>query len=162
MDRLDDLAASVICKFRTLGLSLSLAESCTGGLISAVVTDIPGASEIFCGSAVTYADSAKENILGVSKLTIETFGAVSGECAAEMASGARRIYGADIAMSVTGVAGPGGGSAEKPVGTVWFGYSSEEKILTFRKIFSGDRANIRRQTAETVFDFLLEEIGSCG
>ncbi len=159
-EKLDILAACVINNFRERGLSLSLAESCTGGMIAAALTSVPGASDIFWGSAVTYINGAKEQILGVSHLTLEKHGAVSEECAREMAEGARRIYGADVAMSVTGIAGPGGGSELKPVGTVWFGFSSREGTEAFRCRFDGDRSEIRRQTAERVLTFLLKKCAS--
>ena len=121
MENLDELASRVIEIFRAKGLSLALAESCTGGMIAETITNVAGASDIFYGSAVTYVNSAKEHILGVARETLEKHGAVSSECAEEMACGARRVYGADVAMSVTGIAGPGGGSearflAERPRG----------------------------------------------
>lgn len=159
-EKLDILAACVINNFRERGLSLSLAESCTGGMIAAALTSVPGASDIFWGSAVTYINGAKEQILGVSHLTLEKHGAVSEECAREMAEGARRIYGSDVAMSVTGIAGPGGGSELKPVGTVWFGFSSREGTEAFCCRFDGDRSEIRRQTAERVLTFLLKKCAS--
>ena len=137
--KLDVLAAAVIKNFRERGLSLSLAESCTGGMIAAALTGVPGASDIFWGSAVTYINSAKEHILGVSSETLE------------------RIYGADLAMSVTGIAGPGGGSEAKPVGTVWFGFSSRKGTEAFRRLFEGDREAVRRQTVEQVLACLIEK-----
>ncbi|MCD7952811.1 MAG: CinA family protein [Synergistaceae bacterium] len=155
--KLDVLAAAVIKNFRERGLSLSLAESCTGGMIAAALTGIPGASDIFWGSAVTYINSAKEHILGVSEATLERHGAVSEECAREMAESSRRIYGADVAMSVTGIAGPGGGSEAKPVGTVWFGFSSRKGTEAFCRRFEGDREAVRRQTVEQVLDCLIEK-----
>lgn len=150
MENIEELAARVINLFREKGLSLALAESCTGGMIAETVTCVAGASDIFFGSAVTYVNTAKEHILGVSRGTLDKHGAVSSECAAEMARGARCIYGADVAMSVTGIAGPGGGSKDKPVGTVWFGLSSEYGTETFSRVFDGDRASVRRQTVEEV------------
>ena len=155
--KLDVLAAAVIKNFRERGLSLSLAESCTGGMIASALTGVPGASDIFWGSAVTYINSAKEHILGVSSETLERHGAVSEECAREMAEGSRRIYGADLAMSVTGIAGPGGGSDTKPVGTVWFGFSSKNGTEAFRRLFEGDREAVRRQTVEQVLACLIEK-----
>lgn len=156
MENLEELAAKVIGIFREKGLSLSLAESCTGGMIAEAVTCVAGASEVFYGSAVTYVNSAKEHILGVSRETLENHGAVSSECAAEMARGSRLVYGADVAMSVTGIAGPGGGSAAKPVGTVWFGLATKDGTETFRRLFDGDRAAVRRQTAAEVLRRLAE------
>lgn len=156
MENLDELASRVIEIFREKGLSLSLAESCTGGMIAETVTSVAGASDIFYGSAVTYVNSAKEHILGVAHETLEKHGAVSSECAEEMACGARRVYGADVAMSVTGIAGPGGGSEAKPVGTVWFGLATKDGAETFRRRFDGDRAAVRRQTVEEVLRRLAE------
>ncbi len=156
MENLDELASHVIEIFREKGLSLALAESCTGGMIAETITNVAGASDIFCGSAVTYVNSAKEHILGVARETLEKHGAVSSECAEEMACGARRVYGADVAMSVTGIAGPGGGSEAKPVGTVWFGLATKDGAETFRRRFDGDRAAVRRQTVEEVLRRLAE------
>ena len=156
MENLDELASRVIEIFREKGLSLALAESCTGGMIAETITNVAGASDIFYGSAVTYVNSAKEHILGVACETLEKHGAVSSECAEEMACGARRVYGADVAMSVTGIAGPGGGSEAKPVGTVWFGLAAKDGAETFRRRFDGDRAAVRRQTVEEVLRRLAE------
>lgn len=156
MENLDELASRVIEIFREKGLSLALAESCTGGMIAETITNVAGASDIFYGSAVTYVNSAKEHILGVARETLEKHGAVSSECAEEMACGARRVYGADVAMSVTGIAGPGGGSEGKPVGTVWFGLATKDGAETFRRRFDGDRAAVRRQTVEEVLRRLAE------
>lgn len=156
MEKLDELASRVIEIFREKGLSLALAESCTGGMIAETITNVAGASDIFYGSAVTYVNSAKEHILGVARETLEKHGAVSSECAEEMACGARRVYGADVAMSVTGIAGPGGGSEGKPVGTVWFGLATKDGAETFRRRFDGDRAAVRRQTVEEVLRRLAE------
>lgn len=156
MENLDELAPRVIEIFREKGLSLALAESCTGGMIAETITNVAGASDIFYGSAVTYVNSAKEHILGVARETLEKHGAVSSECAEEMACGARSVYGADVAMSVTGIAGPGGGSEAKPVGTVWFGLATKDGAETFRRRFDGDRAAVRRQTVEEVLRRLAE------
>ena len=156
MENLDELASRVIEIFREKGLSLALAESCTGGMIAETITNVAGASDIFYGSAVTYVNSAKEHILGVAREMLEKHGAVSSECAEEMACGARRVYGADVAMSVTGIAGPGGGSEAKPVGTVWFGLATKDGAETFRRRFDGDRAAVRRQTVEEVLRRLAE------
>ena len=156
MENLDELASRVIEIFREKGLSLALAESCTGGMIAETITNVAGASDIFYGSAVTYVNGAKEHILGVARETLEKHGAVSSECAEEMACGARSVYGADVAMSVTGIAGPGGGSEAKPVGTVWFGLATKDGAETFRRRFDGDRAAVRRQTVEEVLRRLAE------
>lgn len=138
--------------------TFSFAESCTGGLVGASVTEVPGASEVFLGSAVTYCNQAKHNILGVSAEVLAVHGAVSAECAAMMAVGARRIYGADMAVSVTGIAGPDGGSEEKPVGTVWFGFDAALKNIAFTRRFSGTRQEIREASVREVLAFLTGEL----
>lgn len=113
--------------FKEKGKTLALAESCTGGLLAATITNLAGSSEIFCGSAVTYSNLSKERVLGVEPNLIATKGAVSIEVAEAMASGVRKLYQADVGLSITGIAGPGGGSEEKPVGTVYCGVSTEDE-----------------------------------
>ena len=152
------LAAALVKNLREKGVLISFAESCTGGLIASAITDIAGASEIFLGSAVTYSNSAKENILGVRSETLKKYGAVSEECAKEMAAGSKKIYGSEIAMSVTGIAGPDGGSAEKPVGTVWFGFASKSENYAFVCHFDGNREDIRNKTVEKVLSTILEKM----
>lgn len=139
-----DLAERLVALMKANGTKCATAESCTGGGIAAAITDVPGSSEVFLGGVVSYANSVKEEVLGVSPDTLARFGAVSSECASEMADGARRLLKADIAVSVTGIAGPGGGSDEKPVGLVWFGLSSPAGTRTEKAIFPGDRAAVRR------------------
>ena len=129
---------------RERGLTLATAESCTGGLVGARLTEVPGASEVFVGAIVAYANEIKEALLGVSAETLREHGAVSAECALEMAAGARRALGADISLSVTGIAGPDGGSFDRPVGLVFFCAAGEEETLAQEIRFSGDRAQIRR------------------
>lgn len=138
--------------------TIAFAESCTGGLIAGAVTDVPGASKVFLGSAVTYSNEAKIDVLGVDSRIIDDQGAVSSRCAEKMAEGARKIFRSEIALSVTGIAGPDGGSEEKPVGTVWFGISSNEATYTFKKWFSGDRVQIRNSAVETALTALLERM----
>jgi len=133
---------------RDQGLSLSLAESCTGGLIGKLLTDLPGSSDYLKLSAVTYANSAKRDVLGVDLDLLERCGAVSEEVAAAMAEGARRVADSDLAVAVTGIAGPGGGSDEKPVGTVCFGLAQRDaEVTTERKQFGGSRARVRLVSA---------------
>lgn len=139
-------------------ISIAFAESCTGGLIGASITDISGASDVFLGSAVTYSNESKHNILGVDNAVFSGQGAVSEECAVQMAVGARRIFGSDICLSVTGIAGPDGGSTEKPVGTVWFGYSSKQKEYAFVRCFNGNRNDIRNATVYSALLFLIEDL----
>ena len=139
------------CIGRTLeaaGKTISVAESCTGGLISHLFTSIPGSSAYYLGSVTSYANSVKERVLGVPSEIIRNHGAVSSECAAAMASGVRKLTGSDFAVATTGIAGPGGGSDEKPVGLVWVGVSSEESTQTFKIQYKGDRIrNIERFAA---------------
>ncbi len=147
------LAENLIKEAREGKFKIAFAESCTGGLIGATVTKIPGSSDVFNGSAVVYSNASKHDILGVKKNTLKKFGAVSAECALEMAKGALKIYNADFALSVTGIAGPDGGTDLKPVGTVYFGIASRlfdnEKNYEFRKNFNaGDRANIHELTVD--------------
>lgn len=137
---------------------IALAESCTGGMIAAALTSVAGSSAVFQGSAVTYSNDAKENILSVDADVLAIYGAVSGECAEQMASGAARIFGADIAVSVTGIAGPGGGTPEKPVGTVWFGRANGGSAGAFVCRFVGDREQVRLSTVKRALEQLLEEL----
>ncbi len=132
-------------------LTISTAESCTGGLIAKTLTDIPGVSETFMGSAVTYSNQAKMDILGVSEKTLEQFGAVSAEVAREMVTDARKIFNSDVAISTTGIAGPTGGTDEKPVGLVYMGVSTPEKTEIFREVFHGNRADIRQMSMMRAF-----------
>ena len=136
-------------------LTLSLAESCTGGGIAASVTSMPGASEYFLGCAVTYSNDAKENVLGVSHDTLLAHGAVSEETAREMASGARRVFGSDVAASVTGIAGPGGATDEKPVGLVHIAVTDGRSFITSANKFSGDRQDVRDASAAAVIRDIL-------
>lgn len=143
-ERDDTFAAYVGRTLRERGLSLAVAESCTGGMIGAMVTSAPGSSEYLLLDAVTYSNASKQALLGVAEDTLRAHGAVSGECAIEMAEGALRLGAADIAVSVTGVAGPGGGTDEKPIGTVWFALARKgaPTFIRTRKLV-GDRERIR-------------------
>lgn len=136
----------------------SLAESCTGGLTGAHLTEIPGMSKVFCGSAVCYSNFSKNSILGVSQDILSRYGAVSSECAASMAAGSRQVYHSDFAVSITGVAGPDGGTPEKPVGTIWFGVSSINGEKTFHRLLTGNRDMIRRRAKAVALELLWKEI----
>ncbi len=140
--------------------TVSFAESCTGGLIAKRLTDVPGASEVFGYGFVTYANEAKARLIGVSEQTLAAHGAVSPETAKEMAEGARRISGADIAVSVTGIAGPDGGTAEKPVGLVYMGVASDSGTEVHKLLLGGhkgsERAYIRTLTATHAFKAALD------
>lgn len=145
----------LVSLFSSKGLKLSLAESCTGGMISSSIVDIPGSSSMFLGSAVTYSNGAKERILGVSHDTLLAHGAVSGETAEEMAKGALKAYGSDIAASVTGIAGPGGATPSKPVGTVWMAVTDEKDTMVIENHFRGDRASVREQSTDALIDAII-------
>jgi len=150
-----DLAAVVLERARHAGLSLGAAESCTGGLVGGRLTDIPGSSEVFIGAVVCYADRLKTELLDVSAALIEAHGAVSEEVARAMAEGALRGLGVDLAVAVTGIAGPGGGTPDKPVGTVWLAVASSERTEARRIIFLGSRREIRERAAQTAL-YLLD------
>jgi PncC family amidohydrolase len=152
LDRAKRLHAACLAS----GLTVAVAESCTGGLVAAAITAVPGASEWFLGSAVTYANAAKVGILGVSAATLEAHGAVSSETAAEMAVGARRVFGADLATSVTGIAGPGGGSPGKPVGLTCMGLADRAGVATRSARWPGDRSAVREAAAAAALDWLIE------
>ncbi|MEZ4753785.1 MAG: competence/damage-inducible protein A [Bdellovibrionota bacterium] len=138
--------------------SLSLAESCTGGLISKLLTDISGSSEYLLGAGVTYANSAKQKLLNVTAETLATKGAVSFEAARQMADGARKFFGSELAISVTGIAGPSGGSADKPVGTFYLGFASSSESQAYQGFFSGTRDTIRKFAAFAALDLLRRKL----
>jgi len=142
------------------GLTLALAESCTGGLTASRFTDVPGSSSCFILGVVTYSNESKEKLLGVPSSILEAFGAVSSETAKAMSGGLRGLSGADIALSITGVAGPDGGTDEKPVGSVYFSLCSADVHFSVKRLFRGDRNGIKFRSSQTAFDivrrFLLE------
>jgi nicotinamide-nucleotide amidase len=140
----ESLAALVVRGLSRRGLLLAAAESCTGGLIGGAVTDVPGSSAVFWGSIVSYANAAKEKVLGVRPETLADHGAVSRECVIEMAQGVRRIAGADLAVAVSGIAGPDGGTADKPVGTVWIALSGPSGPVARSFAFPPGRDRVRR------------------
>ncbi len=139
-------AAGLIDRLRARGAWVATAESCSGGLLAAAFTDIAGASDVFGYGVVTYSNQAKMQLLQVGKETLARYGAVSEETAREMASGLLALSGADLALATTGIAGPGGGSAEKPVGLVYIAAGGRERILVRRCLFAGERDAVRRQT----------------
>ena len=141
-----ELAHRVVAENKRIGRTFTLAESCTGGLVAAAITEVPGSSEVFEGSFVTYSNEAKTELLGVDAQQIAAHGAVSEVVARAMAFGAVRHSRAQLSVAVTGVAGPTGGSADKPVGTVWFGFSMNGQLSSERQCFEGDRAEVRAQT----------------
>jgi len=135
-------------------LTIAVAESCTGGLIANRLTDIPGSSDYFITGVVAYSNATKINVLGVEGGIIEEFGAVSAEVARQMAEGARRISGCDIGLSTTGIAGPSGGSPEKPVGLVWIGLSDKNGTQTFSCNFAGDRSSNKMRFSQAALNQL--------
>ena len=148
--------SEVLNAFEAAGKMLATAESCTGGMIAAALTDIAGSSAVVERGFVTYSNAAKTELLGVDAGLIAAKGAVSREVAEAMAKGALAHAHADVAVSVTGVAGPGGGSAEKPVGLVWFGLAAGGKTTTAHEVFKGDRAAVRQQATEKALGLLLQ------
>jgi PncC family amidohydrolase len=137
-------------------LFIALAESCTGGLIAERITNIPGASVCFKGGVVSYANEVKQALLGVTPAILEIEGAVSETCAQAMADGARRVCQADIGLSVTGIAGPGGATPTKPVGLVFIGIATSKDVSAKKFLFSGDRASIRQQAADAALQLALQ------
>lgn len=138
-------AENLVALLRARGLTCATAESCTGGGVGSAITSVPGSSAVFSGGVISYSNEVKNRVLGVSQETLNTVGAVSSETAIQMARGARELLRADIVVSITGIAGPDGGSEEKPVGLVWFGIASEAGERAEKAIFRGDRARIREQ-----------------
>lgn len=144
------------------GRMLATAESCTGGMISAACTDLAGSSNWFERGFVTYSNEAKTELLGVDAALIARHGAVSEEVARAMAAGALAHSRAQVSVAVTGVAGPAGGSAAKPVGTVWFGFALPGRLVSETRRFEGDRAAVRKATVEHALGRLLELLGQAG
>ena len=141
-------------------LALALAESCTGGLVSHRITNVPGISAVYLGGVVSYADEVKVSILGVQPSTLARHGAVSEPVAREMAQGVRQLLGADVALSITGIAGPGGGSAEKPVGLVFIGLATPQGVRVEQHEWAGDREANKRYSADAALDLLRRYLES--
>ena len=153
---MNDLAYKVFCRLREKNLKISAAESCTGGLFTKLITDIPGSSEVLDLSIVTYANAAKVKFLGVPEKSIADYGVVSEEVAVQMARGICDVFGADVGVGITGIAGPGGGTAEKPVGLVWTAVCYEGRVYPKRLLLDGDREAIRAGACAEIFKGLLE------
>ena len=149
------IAEKLVERLGKLGQTCGTAESCTGGGVGSAITAVPGSSAVFMGGVISYNNSVKQCVLGVSTETLATVGAVSPETAEQMAVGARKLLKVDYAVSVTGIAGPGGGSAEKPVGLVWFGIATPDGVKTEKRIFHGDRAEVRAAAVEHALSMLL-------
>lgn len=157
-DKDDTLESAIGEILKATGKTLSTAESCTGGMISSLITSVPGSSEYFLGSVTSYANSVKENVLGVPSKIIEEYGAVSSECVSAMAEGVRRLTGSDYSVATSGIAGPGGGSDQKPVGTVWIGVSSHMGTETFSLKFNSDRKRNIERFSSSALHILLKRI----
>ncbi len=153
-------AAEVVAAFKERGYTLAFAESCTGGLAAATVVSVPGASRVFFGSVVSYDNSVKNKLLFVEQNILDTVGAVSEECASQMALGAREQIGTDVAISVTGIAGPGGGTKEKPVGLVYIGVASKRGAYAKKLLLGdkGDRTAIRNASVAEMLKAVLDEL----
>jgi nicotinamide-nucleotide amidase len=140
------------------GLTLAVAESCTGGLISHRITNVSGSSRYFLGGTTAYANEIKMKLLGVSPATLEAQGAVSAETVLQMARGVRQAFGVDIGISTSGIAGPTGGTPDKPVGTTWIGFSSHEGEDARHFLFQGDRVSIKQQATEAALQLLADHL----
>ncbi len=161
-ESLQKLAAAVVADLAESGLAVATAESCTGGWIAKSITDIPGSSAVFGYGVISYSNGAKESILGVRNATIEEHGAVSEGVVGEMADGVLHLSGADVAVAVSGIAGPDGGTDDKPVGTVWFAWAIRDGanalIDTSCEHFSGDRELVRELAVAHALQGILERI----
>ncbi len=154
-------AEKLVGLLKEKGLRITCAESCTGGLLSAAITSVAGSSAVFDGALCSYANRIKNDMLGVSSEVLNTKGAVSAESARQMAAGALSLFGADLALAVTGVAGPDGGTAEKPVGTVFICLTHiNGTVITKRCRFTGDRDTVRAKSVETALTVAIEMLGN--
>ncbi len=158
------LAEALVSELTEYGKAVATAESCTGGWVAKAITDVAGSSAVFGYGIVTYSNGAKESLVGVQNKTLEDYGAVSAEVVEEMAKGALRLSGADISVAVSGVAGPDGGTEEKPVGSVWFAWAlrdgSNVLVDTRQEQFSGDRELVREASVAYALQGLRERIDS--
>lgn len=161
MDRLDtdELARRLVERATERGATVCTAESCTAGLVAALIAEVPGASAVLRGGAVTYCDEVKQRVLGVDAAMLARETAVSRSCAAQMACGARSLIGADVAVSLTGYAGPDGGTAADPAGTVYIGLADGEGVEVRRCSFDGGRNEVRRAAARAALAWMLERLG---
>jgi nicotinamide-nucleotide amidase len=153
---LEALALKLGRALHVRGWRLAAAESCTGGWIAKALTDVAGSSQWFEGGVVSYSNAAKTELLGVPTELLTTHGAVSEEAVRAMADGVRRRFAADVAVAVSGIAGPGGGTADKPVGTVHIAWASPNSLTAARRIFAGSREAVRRQTVAVALERLIE------
>ncbi len=156
MDKVEKLFKILKEKKATLGA----AESCTGGRFSAKITAVPGSSEFFIGSIISYANSVKQDVLEIPEIDIKNHGAVSQIVAEKMSRNVRELLNCTFSVSITGIAGPGGGSQTKPVGTVWFGISGLKIVKTEMKVFIGDRARVQDAASDYAIELLIKTISS--
>lgn len=152
---IEDVVAQILVENN---LKIAVAESCTGGMVSASLINYPGISSVFMEGCVTYSNEAKMKSLGVKKETLDVYGAVSSECAKEMASGVAKRYNTNIGIATTGIAGPEGGTSEKPVGLVYFGIYINGKVISKKYVFNGNRQNIRERATKTILNDLRLEL----
>jgi nicotinamide-nucleotide amidase len=157
-----DLAAVVLDQLRARKARLVVAESCTGGLVSGRITAVPGASDVFIGAVVAYDNVVKSRTLDVPPALLDTYGAVSEQVVRTMAEGVQRQFAVDAALAITGIAGPSGGTAEKPVGTVWLAARVGTEARALKRMFPGDRAEIRARAAQAALDLLRRLIAEAG
>jgi PncC family amidohydrolase len=143
---------------RTKSMTLAVAESCTGGLVSDMITNVPGSSMYFLAGLVTYSNDSKIDLLGVSRETLESYGAVSEQVVIEMARGVRKTTGADIGAAVTGIAGPDGGTEQKPVGLIYFAVDDGKAILADRAFLSGDRREVKRSSTRRLIEIIVKSL----
>lgn len=152
------LAEEVVKLLKDAGMTVTTVESCTGGLLSGTLVDVSGASDVFGQGVVTYANEAKVNLVGVKEATLAAYGAVSEETAREMAEGGARTAKADASLAVTGIAGPSGGTEEKPVGLVYIGCYVKGKTVVEKHIFSGNRRKVREQSVVSALELLKRQL----
>lgn len=159
MAEYDSLEEKVITKLKEKGFHVTCAESCTGGMIAAALVNVAGVSDVFEEGYVTYANSAKHKLLGVEESALQNYGAVSSQVARQMTEGAAKQAEAEAAVAVTGIAGPDGGTPEKPIGLVYIGCSVMGKTVVTENHFKGDRLEIRRQTTRAALELLYDCLG---
>lgn len=157
-DPLVDLAVRLGSRCRALGLNVATVESCTGGLVGDRITEVPGSSAYYVGGFVTYSDDLKRDVVGVPHDVLAAHGAVSAQVAMAMATGGRERTGADLAVSVTGIAGPDGGTAAKPVGLTYVAVADAVGVAVRRYVWSGDRTDNKRRSAAAALELLFERV----
>jgi PncC family amidohydrolase len=157
---MNPLASSLVSHLRESRNTLAVAESCTGGLLCGAITSVPGSSMVFVGGVIAYANEVKRVVLGVPDQLLAVEGAVSGACVAAMAEGVCRLTGATCSIAVSGVAGPDGGTPQKPLGLVWIAVRTPKGIATFEARFAGDREAVRRQAVDAALRHLVDALSS--